>query len=427
MAFTPDGRSVVTTGDDGKVLVWDAQTAAPTETLSGHEGRVLGLTVSRDGGTVYTCGLDGAVFVWDLGSTQRFGRPFSTAPRDVQVPEGLPEPMLAVSPDSSRFAVRTGVGEVGVFSVKTLRVERSFSLGKGTDARAVVWEPGGRLDVAQDGQDVQVWDVQGATPRRVTTLTGLQGTVQALALSPDGRRLAATTFVPPAQGDPNGRPDGWLGVWDLRSGRLLTTHHLGVDAASVAYAPDGASVAAGLGDGRVLVVSSTGSVRRTLDLSAISSGAVTALAFRRDGTLLTGTWSGIVQHWRVSTGRQLGHPVLVEPAPVASIAVAPDSSAFAVSGGSSGGVKIWDDASLQQFGATFPGGASTWGHVTYTPDGSSVVVVYDNGTAAVWPTTLSSWLDHACAVAGRNLTHEEWSRFVPGHSYARTCPQFPAR
>jgi len=38
----------------------------------------------------------------------------------------------------------------------------------------------------------------------------------------------------------------------------------------------------------------------------------------------------------------------------------------------------------------------------------------------------SSWLAHACAVAGRNLTKEEWRRFVPGHPYRKTCPSFAA-
>jgi hypothetical protein len=106
--------------------------------------------------------------------------------------------------------------------------------------------------------------------------------------------------------------------------------------------------------------------------------------------------------------------------------MAPGSASFAVSGGSSGGVKIWDDGSLQQFGATFPGGAGQWGHVAYTPDGSRIVVVYSDGSATVWPATVRAWLDQACAVAGRNFTHEEWDRFVPGQHYRRTCPAYPA-
>jgi len=31
---------------------------------------------------------------------------------------------------------------------------------------------------------------------------------------------------------------------------------------------------------------------------------------------------------------------------------------------------------------------------------------------AGWPVSLPSWKAQACVVAGRNLTHDEWSRFV---------------
>jgi len=39
---------------------------------------------------------------------------------------------------------------------------------------------------------------------------------------------------------------------------------------------------------------------------------------------------------------------------------------------------------------------------------------------------LNGWMNHACAVAKRNFTREEWARFVPGHDYAQTCPLHPA-
>jgi WD40 repeat protein/class 3 adenylate cyclase len=423
IAFSPDGRSVVTTADDGNVIVWDGRSGARVETLSGHSGRVIGLAFSGDGRTVFTGGLDGAIFGWDLGTSDRFGRPFDAKGRS-WARSDLDVPQLAVSSDGSRVALRTGPGEVGVFSLGSLRTEHVLRTGPGTDVAALAWS-GERLYVALGGTGVQVWDVRGA-PRRLDPLSGLEGTVIAMALSPDGRRLAAVTFVQPPPQDEDAGPGGWYGLWDTGSGELVAKSRLRSDGKSLAFSPDGTRVAAGTGDGHALLLDTSGKVRHDLDLSAISSGSVTAVAFRRDGTLLTGTWSGIVQHWDGSTGRQLGHPVLVEAAPVSSIAMAPGSASFAVSGGSSGGVKVWDDGSLQQFGASFPGGAGQWGHVAYTPDGSRLVVVYSDGTAAVWPATVRAWLDQACAVAGRNFTHEEWDRFVPGQDYRRTCPAYPA-
>ena len=154
---------------------------------------------------------------------------------------------------------------------------------------------------------------------------------------------------------------------------------------------------------------------------------VTAVAFGAGGALLTGDWDGIVQHWDWRTGRQLAgtHAVLVASGPVSSISVAPARGAFATGAGN-GGIKIWDDASLSQFGASFPADGKQIPAAGYTPDGEDLIVVFTDGSGAVWPVSLQAMMDHACQVAQRNFTHEEWDRFVPGHAYAKTCPTFPS-
>jgi WD40 repeat protein/class 3 adenylate cyclase/ABC-type cobalamin/Fe3+-siderophores transport system ATPase subunit len=423
LAFTPDGHSVVSTSEDARVIVWDAATGAPTETLTGHSGRVVGQ--ATDGRTLYTSSLDGVVFAWDLGAGRRFGRAFdasSTGP--LPLPSSV-APALAVSPDSSRFAVRSGEGRLSVFDVRTLQ-SRS-TLATGADPVAVAWSKSNQLAVATDSGGIQLWDVRG-TPQRGRELSGVSGSIRALAFSPDGRTLAEATVVQAPVTSPK-PPDGWLGIWDNSSGRLLRQLHLETAGLAVAFDPGGSLVAVGAGQGKVFVVdASSGRTTRTLNLAtaAVQPAPVWAVAWHGADTLLTGNNAGIAQHWNVKTGAEVGHAVLAEGAPVASIDVSPDGATFATSGGSSGDLKLWDDSSLQQFGATFAGAPGLWGNALYTPDGSSLIVVYADGRGALWPVLLSAWMDHACAVAKRNFTREEWARFVPGHDYARTCPQFPA-
>ena len=88
--FTPDGRTLATRGDDGRVLVWDVRSGKVRETLTGHTSSVTRLVVADDSRTLYTGGLDGRVIVWDiagdrrlahrlpgrLGSRRGFGGPF---------------------------------------------------------------------------------------------------------------------------------------------------------------------------------------------------------------------------------------------------------------------------------------------------------------------------------------------------------------
>ena len=58
----------------------------------------------------------------------------------------------------------------------------------------------------------------------------------------------------------------------------------------------------------------------------------------------------------------------------------------------------------------------------HTPDGRSIIVVSQSGRGWIWPATLGAWEQRACKVAGRNLTTEEWRRYVTGKPYSTICP-----
>jgi WD40 repeat protein len=172
----------------------------------------------------------------------------------------------------------------------------------------------------------------------------------------------------------------------------------------------------------VLIVNAvTGKIERTIQPNN-AAGSVEAVAFAPDGTLATGAWSGIVDLWNPKTGQLIGHPTLVAPAPVSSIAFSPDGSTFATSGGSSGGTRIWETSTLQQLGSDFPGGAGLWGSVAYTPDGRFLVAVFGDGTGYSWPVSPRAWEGHACTIAAHNFTPEEWRRFVGDRRYSIVCP-----
>ena len=176
-AFSPDGRTLVTTADDGSVIVWDTRTAQPLERLSGHAGRALGVAFSADGQALYTSSLDGAVFEWDLGTTRRFGVPFTTI-HEVPLYGGdvPPVPPLAVSPNGSEFAVRLGRSRIGVFSVGSARPTRSFDVtfkgvvrtGSGRvvqtarDVNAIAWAPArDEIVAAGSSGQVELWSLHG--------------------------------------------------------------------------------------------------------------------------------------------------------------------------------------------------------------------------------------------------------------------------
>jgi WD40 repeat protein/DNA-binding SARP family transcriptional activator len=442
LVFSPDGHLMVSTGDDAKIIVWDPGTGQPIEALTGHGDRITGAAFSHDGQTLFTASPDGAIFEWDLGAQRRFGQPFTTMPTRPQLlqetePLGLPgqdaqaaPPPLAISPDGTEFAARAGASSVALYSTRTLDQLHRFPVQAGGDVIGLAWSSSGQLAVTGDSGHVQLWDVNGR-PRLIRELRGLHSinkypeAVTTAAFSPDGRLVAV--------GDINHTSDltpyrfGSIAVWDARSGKLLwkvTTKHGWISA--LTFSPDGQTIAAAREDGVALLDDArTGRLERTLHLEGRGLGGLETAAFAPDGVLATGTWAGIVQLWNPATGSQIGHPTLVATAPVASISFAPTGDTFATTGASDGLAKLWTTKTQQQFGATFPGDPGQSGNARFTPDGSKLIVVYQDGKGFIWPVTLNAWKNHACAVAGRNFTHEEWSRFVGGGSYSNVCAGLP--
>jgi WD40 repeat protein len=410
------------------VTLWNPKNADVVATFPGHEDRTLSIAFSADGKTLYTSSLDGAIFEWDLGGARRFGRPFEIPGSEAATQDpSLPSlPPLALSPDGTHFATRIGTSMVGIYSLRTLRRVRSFAFGE--PITTLAWSPArNQLAVAGSSGRVQLWSVGGARPRLVRTFERLRGgtklptTVNAVAFSPSGALVGA---VASNQVSPGPKPAiGLAGVWRTSAGKLLwkRVHRQG-PADALAFSRDGDHLALSFEVGPSggldeLVSPSTGRTERSLR----PMGASQSLAFAPDGTLATGAWSGIVQRWDVSSGRQLGHPLLALPAPVATISFDPSGSEFATAGGSGGFVKLWDTKTFQQLGSAFPGSPGQWVSAQFTNDGSKLVTLYQDGRGAVWPGTLGAWEEHACRVAGRDFTREEWSRYVTGRSYDETC------
>ncbi|HEX6580589.1 MAG TPA: WD40 repeat domain-containing protein [Actinomycetota bacterium] len=262
-------------------------------------------------------------------------------------------------------------------------------------------------------------------------------------------------------------PDA-VSLWDVRTGKLLrhlfTSEEPWTDLQhappldTVAYAPDGASVATNESERIHVLDPQTGETLATFEapafvqwlsyspdgrlLQAEMDGGLVAVwdlrtermvwsrkvddqtplggEFSADGRyLILGSESGKIHLLDPRTGRPLRDPLLAHDAYLASITVHPDSSMFA-SSGTDGLTFLWDTSTQRALGSPFgvAGGGGVWSR--FSPDGR-VLYVSTAERGFVFDTTLDTWIERACSIAGRTLTRTEWERFLPQRPYRPAC------
>ena len=85
-----------------------------------------------------------------------------------------------------------------------------------------------------------------------------------------------------------------------------------------------------------------------------------------------------------------------------------------------GKFRLWDVESRELIGAPLPGaGIGGWG--TFFPDGKHVIAGFLSGIGVIWNVDPSGWKAHACRVAHRTLTPEEWRNFLGKRRYHSVC------
>jgi len=365
VAFSPDGKRIVSGSGDNTLKVWDAESGAELMTLRGHKEYVKSVAFSPDGKRIVSGSWDNMLKVWDANS----GAELMTLRGHVSYLESV-----AFSPDGKRIV--SGGWDV---TLKVWDADSGDELmtlrGHRGDLRSVAFSPDGKRIVSGSNDNtLKVWDADSGA--EVMTLRGHEGDVLSVAFSPDGKRIVSA-----------GSSDHTLKVWDADSGAELMTlrGHKGY-VLSVAFSPDGKRIVSGSSD-------------RTLKLWDAESGAelmtlrgheeiVWSVAFSPDGKRIVSGSHKTLKVWDANSFYEVmtlrGHEGYVF-----SVAFSPDGKRIVSGGGDMtlkvcyATLKVWDASSGAEL-MTLRGHEMPVSSVAFSPDGTRIVSGSYDKTLKVW-------------------------------------------
>ena len=357
-AFSPDGKRIVSSGRwDRTIKVWDAATGAELMTLHGHVGHVRPVSFSPDGKRIVSVSEDGAVKIWDAAT----GTELTTL-----VGHSKSVNSAAFSPDGGRIVSGGKDGTIKIWDTST-GAEQTMLGGHEEGVYCVVWSPDGkRLVSGSEDKTIRVWD--GATGAKLLTLRGHDKGVYSVAFNSDGERLIS------------GSADNTIKVWDATTGSELTTlvgHSKPVN--SVAFSPDGKSIVSSSNDHTIKIWN----VALKAEAVIIRGHHVNfgSIAFSPNGKRIVSGSKNRIKMWDTATGAEV-MTLSEHDSMVSAIAFSPDGERI-VSGSADRTIKIWDAANGMEL-MTLRGHEDSVSDVAFSSDSKFIVSGSKDRTIRLW-------------------------------------------
>jgi WD40 repeat protein/serine/threonine protein kinase/tetratricopeptide (TPR) repeat protein len=427
VAFTPDGRRVVTCSDEGTARIWDARTGEPVDRPLRHGRGVSHGILTSDGAALITADEQSEVRVWDL----KTGKP-RFDPQKVKITGNV----LAVHPAGSRLATASYSDGVVVWDLTTgTKVVAITGFGLAM-VDSLAFSPGGDLLlVAERGAAATLWEI---TDRERLLHRLPHKDVRSAAFSTDGLTIVTVGDGVRFWGTKDGHesfprlpdgaavlhPDGHRAFTARDSAAWLWQLPL-LDACPV-LPPDGgkpssASVELASDCRTALFTFLDSDVRRgAVHCSLIETASglplcpgwshpadyehPLATAIRPDGRLVATAGSDGRVEFRVAAPRITAPPALAHPGRVTLLAFRPDGAVLATAGEDKV-VRLWDLANGQLVGAPLTC-ANPVRNLGFSPDGLLLAAASQGADATeirVWNAATGKPICGPLAHPGENL------------------------
>jgi RNA polymerase sigma factor (sigma-70 family) len=330
IAVRPDGKTIAVGATDHRLYLLDASTGEETGRLAAHGWYPWGLAFTSDGATLYSSGWDGAIRRWDVAARKQLPLPVGVRCSSV----------VAASPDGKTVVYGDDDETIRLVDAATGKELKKLRL-EGTSYNQLLFSPDGKRlaggGSSGDKVHVAVWNLETFEAiRRWDWPKGRDphSTVECLAFTPDGSRLAAATFRQSS-----------ARVWDIEKDR---------------------------------------------EVAQLPHDHIYGLSFSPDGkTLATAGWDKCVRFWNPDTAKVIREMVVADAKNAGA-----DTRLYAVCFAPAGGlvatadmdccVRVWNASDLSLKTVLRHDAGFTFGAIAFSPDGLLVASGVNSGQIQVW-------------------------------------------
>ena len=297
LAISPDGQLLISGSVDKSVNIWNLPQGKIIHSMKGHINEVWTVAISPDGNTAASGSGDSTIKLWDL-ATGTLKKEFSSQSGWVV--------SLVFSPDGKMLVSGGADSTIKVWDMATYQLRATFQgHSEGvvalafrnvlpiTPAQPAVNQPGSNILVSAGGDNkLMFWDVLsrcdvGQSCRPLQVFESLSRRLQTVAFSPDGNTLAT------------GNGDGSIDLWNLNTGKVERTFFGHSDVVnSLVFSPDGKMLASGAGSLDSTVKLWDVAEGQLLDTLKGHVDSILALAITPDGkTLISASEDTTIKLW----------------------------------------------------------------------------------------------------------------------------------
>ncbi|MBK8906158.1 MAG: protein kinase [Anaerolineaceae bacterium] len=417
VAFSPNGRTALSSGLEGSIVWWDLATGTVLEKFYGHSDSIFGLTFINDGQAASTS-LDGTILIWDLTSKWQLNQWAAEHQGNL-----LGATSLAISPNGRYALSGTGGSKFSLFINQNAPFPGANGLilwdygsgelldqfyGHDLGINDIAFTPDSRWALtASTDSTLILWNLSSGN--QLKRLTAHSSSVNAVDISSDGNYALSASV------------DNQVIYWDLQTGKVLQRmvgHFNGSGINDVAFLPGDHLAVSAAWDGSIIIwdLATGQQIKRLTALTgniSFLSGGASALSVSNNGLQLLVANRSHIYLWDLEAGLSINEFV-GHPANVTSVEMNPSQQAFA-SIDPEGGIYMWD-LSTGKIIRHFPTKGIL---VAISPDGQTALSASVDGSIIKWqlaepsPAELIDWLPRNRLLRELTCLERETYRILP--------------